>query len=248
MIRTMLTVLFACFLSIVLANNLTDGEVLVFDIKYGLVSAAEATLELNSTHYEGVPVWQILSTARTYAFFDVFFKVRDRIESLLQKDPLLPLRFTKNLQEGSYRQYRIHSFDHKTLKTRYQRWGFKQKKWNTVEMSFPKNTQDILSAFYLVRTMDLIPGRSVFVNITADGRSVDTEIVVHRKETIPSIFGQKECLVIEPKLAGEAVFKQSGRIFIWLTNDKHKVPLKMQSEITFGSFVAVLKSSKNTPY
>jgi hypothetical protein len=160
----------------------------------------------------------------------------------------LPLKFSKNLQEGKYRQLRVHDFDHKTNKTLYSKWNFKRNEWDRVELDFPKNTQDILTAFYWVRTQQLVPGKSLFTNITADGRSVDTEIVVHRKETISSIFGNKECLVIEPKLAGEAVFKQSGRIFIWLTNDQYKIPLKMQSEISFGSFVAVLKEAKNTPY
>ncbi len=232
----------------VFANPLREGEKLVFDIKYGIVSAAEATLELNSINHGGTSAWQIKSETKTYRFFDVFFRVRDSIESIWQKDKLLPLRFTKNLQEGKYRQLRIHDFDHSKNVTTYSKWNFRRNEWDREELAFPKNTQDILTAFYWVRTQRLDPGRSLFVNITADGRSVDTEIVVHRRETIKSIFGDKECLVIEPKLAGEAVFKQSGRIFIWLTNDQYKIPLKMQSEISFGSFVAVLKEAKNVPY
>lgn len=230
------------------ANPLREGEYLVFDIKYGVVSAAQATLELYDTKYQGQDVWQIKSNTKTYSFFDVFFKVRDNIESLWQKNTLQPLRFTKNLHEGRYRQYRIHSFDHKKLKTNYQKWDFKKDRWDNKELDFPPNTQDILTAFYWVRTQNLIPGKSLFVNISSDGLSVDTEIVVHGIEKVKSIYGTKECVKIEPKLVGDAVFKQSGRIFIWLTNDKYKIPLKMQSEISFGSFVAVLKSAKNVPY
>jgi hypothetical protein len=33
------------------------------------------------------------------------------------------------------------------------------------------------------------------VNITADGRNMPTEVVVHRKEKQKTIFGNVECLV-----------------------------------------------------
>ena len=246
MLRKLLFITMLFIVSVCNAAGLKDGEYLLFDIRYGLVSAAEASLELKSVQYQGQAVWQIASNAKTYSFFDVFFRVRDRVESLWSKDKMLPLRFTKNLEEGKYRQFRIHAFDHQKLKTEYQKWDYKANRWNNTILDFPKGTQDVLSAFYLVRTMDLSPGKSVFVNITTDGRSLDTEVVVHRKETITSIFGKKECLVIEPRLAGEGVFKQSGRIWIWITNDAHKVPLKMKSQITFGSFIAELKSARNT--
>ncbi|HQO18189.1 MAG TPA: DUF3108 domain-containing protein, partial [Candidatus Cloacimonas sp.] len=57
-----------------------------------------------------------------------------------------------------------------------------------------------------------------------------------------------ECLVIEPKLKGEAIFKQSGRILIWVTNDEYKIPVRLESKITIGSFVAILKSAQQVPY
>lgn len=225
-----------------------DGEKLVFDIKYGLVSAAEAALEVRPSHYKGVPVWHLITTTRTYSFFDVFFKVRDKVESWWDREKLIPYKFSKNLHEGKYRQHRIHLYDHDRKQTTYQRWSFTRNRYNNTEMSIPPGTQDVLSAFYLVRTKQLVPGRSVSVSITVDGRTVDTEIAVHRRETIKTIFGDQICLVIEPKLKSEAVFKQTGRILIWVTDDQYKIPVRLESKVSFGSFVGTLKSAENVPY
>jgi hypothetical protein len=74
-----------------------------------------------------------------------------------------------------------------------------------------------------------------------------TEVEVHRVENVKSIFGTVECLVIEPKLQGEAVFKQTGRILIWVTNDAYKIPVKLESKVSFGSFVATLVQARNVP-
>ncbi len=109
-------------------------------------------------------------------------------------------------------------------------------------------TQDVLSAFYYVRNQNLTPGKHLSVNITIDGRSVATSVLVHRREKVKTIFGTINCLVIEPKLKKEGVFRQSGKITIWVSDDAYKIPVKLESAVSFGSFVAVLKEAKNVPY
>lgn len=225
-----------------------DGEKLTFNVKYGLVSAGAAVMEARSSTYQGRSVWYLSTNARTHPFFDSFFRVRDKVESWWDKDDLLSHKFSKTLQEGGYRQYRIHTYDQKNRTTTYQKWSFKNEKWITKEMALPFTTQDVLSAFYYVRNQQLTPGRKVNVNITVDGRAVDTEVLVHRREELSSIFGRIKCLVIEPRLKTEGIFKQSGSIMIWITDDGYKIPIQVQSAVTFGSFVAKLKDAKNVPY
>lgn len=229
------------------AQVFMDGEKLTFNVKYGIINAAEATLEARTSVYQGVPVWHLSTNAKTHKFFDKIFKVRDRVESWWGKSNLLPYKFAKNLQEGNYRQHRVHIYDHSRGKTTYQRWAYKDNMFNNLEMDMPRDSQDILSAFYYVRNQDLKIGEDIFVNITADGRNMPTKVVVHRKERISTIFGDVECLVIEPKLAGEAIFKQTGNIYIWLTNDDYKIPVKLESKISFGSFTASLVSAQQVP-
>ncbi len=231
-----------------LNSVITDGEKLTFNIKYGVISAAEATLSVNSSTLDDKPVWLIASNAKTYSFFDAMFKVRDTVQSWWEKENLRSLRFSKRLNEGKYRQYRVHHYDHENKTSVYQRWNFKKGIFRTKTIDIPANTQDILSAFYYTRQQELAPGKTVMIDVTTDGNSYKTAVVVHRRETIDSIFGKKSCLVIEPILRGEAVFKQSGRILIWVTDDQYKVPLKMTSEITFGHFTAILKSAEKVPY
>jgi len=227
---------------------ITDGEKLTFQVKYGLIAAAEATLEITSTTFSNKEAWLISSKARTYPFFDGVFTVRDTIRSWWEKDSLRTLRLTKYMNEGTYRQYRVLTYNHNKNTASYQRWNFKKRSFTTKQISIPHNTQDILSAFYKVRQMNLTPGKTLFVNITVDGKSVNTEVIVHRRETISSIFGDKDCLVIEPRLKSEGIFKQSDKVLIWITDDKYKVPLKMTSKIIFGAFTAILIDAKNVPY
>ena len=234
----------------VVINNLKafqNGETLIYDIKYGIITAGESTLTLKETTYwDTVACYQILSKASTNSFFDKVYKVRDEIESIWRIRDLQTLRFTKKLREGNYRQHRIHFYYPEQGFTIYTRIG--KNKTKEDRMDIPPFTQDILSSFYYLRQQEFTVGDTVVVNVTADGRNYPAKIIARKLEKIDTIFGEKECIVAEPILEGEAIFKQTGEIYIWITNDEYKIPVKLSSKIIFGSFNAILKNAKNVPY
>ena len=221
---------------------LNDGERLVFDIKYGLVTAGEATLNLQKIQHQENEAWRIFSTAETNSFFDRVFRVRDTIESISTSDSLMSLVFTKRLSEGKYRQHRIHQNYFDQNLSIYSNFRFNRGVWEESRIEIPSGTYDLLSAFYQVRTMDMVPGQTIPINVTTDGKNYNALVNVLRKETINTVLGRVECLVIEPALEGEAIFQQTGDIHIWLTNDDRKIPVLLQSKVIFGHFRAILKS------
>jgi len=217
-------------------------EKLTFTVKYGFIGAAEATMQVQEyTYKDSIPCWEFTTKTKTKPFFDHIFKVRDKIVSIVDREKFISYKFEKKLNEGSYKQHRIHLYYPDQNSSFYLKYSRKKRSFKETRMEIPDNTQDILSAFYSIRKMDLNVRDSVFINVTADGKNVITKVVVHKLEKIKTIFGKIECLVIEPIMETEAVFKQSGRIKIWLTNDARKIPVKMESKVTFGSFKAYLE-------
>ena len=136
-------------------NQLKDGERLVFDIKYGVVTAGEAALNLQKVEYQDNEVWKITSTAETNSFFDKVYRVRDIIESISTHDELLSLVFTKRLSEGKYRQHRIHQNYAAQNLSVYSNFRFSRGEWEETRIEIPEGTFDLMSAFYKVRTLDL---------------------------------------------------------------------------------------------
>ena len=223
-----------------------NNEKLVFKIKYGIVTAGEATLQISETVYDdSIPCWKILSLARTNSFFDKIYKVRDKIESIWDREKLISYKFSKTLEEGKYRQRRIHLYYPEQNFSFYLTYSRKKGRFNQKQMKIPAETQDIISAFYWLRMQNFAVGDTLIINVTADGRNYPAHILIEKKETVDTIFGKKECFVVQPLLKSEAVFKQTGKIQIWLTADENKIPVKLKSEIVFGSFKAILKDAEN---
>jgi hypothetical protein len=238
-----LITLLAIFLSI---SAYSQNEKLTFEIKYGFIGAAEAVLSVEEITYTDTTLaWMISAKTKSFKFFDVVFKVRDQIVSYVNPSNGLPYEFIKNLKEGNYRQKREHSYDRETKTSLYRKWRFKHKYWKEKVIEIPEDTHDIFSAFYWTRQQDLAPGDTLSLSVTTDGVTAPIKIIVHERKKKDTIFGRVNCLKIEPIVDGETIFANSGKVYIWLTDDDEKIPVLLESKIIFGSFKAILRKAKN---
>ena len=211
------------------------GEHLKFDITYGFITAGYATMSVDKLiEFENRPCYRIVTTANSNSFFSSFYNVDDRVESIIDAIGLFSWRFEKNLKEGKYRAIRKFSFDQRNHKAEY----------NNDTTTVPPYVQDALSVFYFVRTQDLKVGESIFVDHYNDGKLYPMEIKVLKKETITVPAGTFECLVIEPLMQSVGVFKHEGKLKVWLTNDRLRLPVLMKSKVLVGSIAAELTRYK----
>ena len=207
------------------------GERLSFDINYGFINAGTASMEIpRLVEFNGRPSYQIITRAESNRFFSTFFKVDDRVESIMDAIGLFSWRFDKKLREGSYQSHRQYEFDQKGHTVVY--------KGDTIEV--PPYVQDALSVLYYVRTLDLKVGQSYFVDNFTDGRQMPLEIKVHGRERVEVPAGTFDCLVVEPLVKSVGVFKHQGRLTVYLTDDRVKMPVLMKSKVVVGSISAEL--------
>jgi hypothetical protein len=212
-----------------------EGEKFVFNVQYGIIKAGEATLEIrNIASINGAYCYRIVSDARTNDVFSLVFKVRDRFESYMDTTNLFSLRYEKHIREGRFRRDQVVDLDQRAHTATY----------NDKVVPIAPRTQDVLSALYYVRTLPLEVGQSIAVANHTDGKNYPLVIKVLRKETVTVDAGTFDCIVVEPILRGPAIFTQKGRLTVWLTDDRNKMPVLMKSKVVIGSVAAVLKEYK----
>ncbi len=108
--------------------------------------------------------------------------------------------------------------------------------------SFLEGSQDVLSAFYFVRSQALVPGMMLIVPNHTDGKNYPLQVRVLRRETVTVPAGRFTCVVVEPLLKSAGLFKQEGNLTIWLTDDARRMPVLMKSKVAVGSIAAELES------
>jgi hypothetical protein len=207
------------------------GERLSFDIGYGFINAGNATMEVvDLIEYNERPCYQIVSTASSNRFFSSFYPVEDRVESIMDAVGIFSWHFEKKQREGGYRAYQAYSFDQQNHTALYK---------DSTHIIAPF-VQDALSILYYARTMNLKVGQSTFIDNFTDGKQYPLELKVLKKETVEVKAGKFDCLVVEPLLMSSGIFKHEGRLKVWLTDDRLKMPVLMKSKVLVGSITAEL--------
>ena len=246
-IRLAVSVLIGCiFSSTAAAGDLPaafkPGERLVYRLRWAIVDAGEAVVQvLPMKTIQGNTVYHFKMTARSNAFIDAFYKVRDKIEAFADADLTHSVRYLKEQREGSTERDVTIEFDWESNIARYtkiEKEGTEKKDTPLMPGSF-----DPLSAFFYVRAQPFAKGSMIERPITDGNKNVIGQVRVIRRQSL-TVAGKKyDTFLIEPDLKHVGgVFEKSddAKIQIWVTADHRRIPVRLKSKVVVGSFVGDL--------
>jgi hypothetical protein len=217
-------------------SALNIPEKLVFSLTWTGIKAGTATQEI----IDEKDSIRVVSIARSADWISVFFPVEDTVESILTKvtPPLfgLPTHYRIRTREGGRRKDREIIFDHAKGQAVYK----DNLNGHKIDVAINGNTYDVYSSFYYVRTLPLEVGKSVYVSILDNNELWNVEVQVLKKEKLDTIFGEVNTILIKPLIKSEGIFERKGEIFIWLTDDARRIPVKMKTKVRIGSVIATL--------
>lgn len=220
------------------------GEFFKFRVHYGFVTAGYATLQVKDAFVNGKDVFHVRGYGETVGVSKWFFNVQDDYQSYIDKTKDIPYRFIRKIDEGGYKKDVQIDFDHFTKKA-----FVNDKKHNeTGEFSFPKETQDMISAFYYLRnkldTEDIKEGDMLEMNMFFDKENYKFRLKFLGKEVLDTNFGRVSTLVFRPYVQSGRVFKEKESLTVWISDDKNKIPLLIKANLAVGSLKATLTEFK----
>jgi len=212
-------------------NAFKRGEVLSFRMHYGIVDAGIATLSVTDEAKElgGRKTFHVVGLGASKGTFDWFFKVRDRYETYIDEKALVPWLFVRRINEGGYKCSQDYVFNH-----------FSEKVSVGDGKVFPiePNMQDMLSAFYQARNLDLSgakPGDVFSLKCFVDNEIWPLQIKFIGRETVETDAGTFKCLKFRPIVQKGRVFKKEEDLNVWISDDKNHIPVKGQADVLVGS-------------
>ncbi|MCF7838967.1 MAG: DUF3108 domain-containing protein [Candidatus Marinimicrobia bacterium] len=213
------------------------GELLTYRIYWGVLPVGAAEVTTAWDELDGRRVLAIRSRARTNRVLRQLYPVDDRIETLVDPQTLLPLRFTKQLKEGRYETHEVTTFDH----------AARQAQWHHVLRDNPKtmeidaDTRDLLSFMFHLRDREFTPGAEEAYRVMADDKMYDLVLDVQKHERVRTADRARVSAVrIEPKATFEGLFVRKGRMWLWLSRTQPTVILRAEVEVPVARVKLVL--------
>lgn len=231
--------------SVAMADSPTPfepGERLEFQLRWTVIPAGKAVMEVMPMKtMDGSKVYHFRLTAKSNAFVDMFYKVRDSIDAFADADMTHAVHYRHQQHEGKTRRQIKVDFDWDKELASYSD-GKKDQHIEVVPGTF-----DPLSVFYKTRMAEFRPNGMIVCPVS-DGKKCVTGLArIVKKETVTTPVGTYETYLMEPDLKDVGgVFEKDkeAKIKLWVTADARRLPVKIASKVSVGSFVGELISIK----
>ncbi len=223
-------------------TSFKDGEKLTFKVYYNMgfvwITAGNADFTTKAEDISGRKVYHIIGDGKTAKSYEWFYKVRDRYETYIDKENMLPERFVRDVNEGGFKINQDITFIH----------AKDQAISNKKTYAITKCTQDVLSAIFYARNIDYNkyhPGDKIPFTMFLDDKLYSLYIKYVGKEDIHTKMGTFHAIKIVPLLIEGTIFKGGEKMTVWVSDDENHLPLRVDSPILVGSIKVDLMGYEN---
>lgn len=228
-------------------NVYMPGEKMVFKIYYNWtalwLSAGEVVFKVEDEIINNLPVYHISAIGETYKSYEWFYKVRDKYETYIDKETLLPYRFARDANEGGFIMKDVYTFNHKENLVHTQNLKHNP----TIEASYqiPSCAHDAVSAIYYSRCVDFDlykEGEQIPLDVFIDGKTYNMYFRYLGKKKVKTKLGKFNTIKIQPLMLQNDYFDGGEHMAVYVTDDQNRIPVRIETPLTVGSIKADLVS------
>jgi hypothetical protein len=214
------------------------GEKITYKLYWGVIPVGEAVFKTYWDVYEEKPVIVIRVTAKTTSVVKKIYPVNDMIESTVDPQTLLPLKYTQRLREGRHKRDDEVVFNHAKGEAVWKRTGRDETKIIEID----KDARDVVSLTYRMRGSDFDVCEKEKFKDEVDDKLYDLTVEGVKKEKRDvKTQGKIDCLLVEPKAKFGEIFVRKGKVFLWFSDDDRNVCVRMEAELPVANVKAILQ-------
>jgi hypothetical protein len=201
-------------------------EDLRYTIEWRLITAGKAHLAWAAT--PGAHGYQTNLQIESAGLVSKLFKVNDEYSSNLDAGLCAHSSLMKTNEGSRHRETRI-TFDAERKKATYlERDTAKNVVLASSEIDIPPCVCDIIGALYRMRTLNMEPGQSGQIPVSDGKKSVMVKVESQRREQVKTPAGSFKTIRYEAFLFNNVIYRRSGRVYVWLTEDARRLPVQIQ--------------------
>ncbi len=221
-----------------------EGEKLTYKLKYGFLTAASGVLSVKKSELEfsNKNTFHLNVVGQTSSSYSIFYTVKNRYDSYIDAKTYLPYLYTEDIKENSYRRSEYATFDQKNRTVTGEKGTFKS---NSAQIF------DLVSAYYFSRNLDLSSlkiGDSFKLPYFLNDEIAEFKVYYVGTEKIKTALGTIDCIKFNPEIKPGRIFKKNSKLYLWVTNDGNRIPVKAKVEILIGSLTMELTNAEGLKY
>lgn len=226
----------------------TPGETLTYNVTFSVFPAGQVVASLKQIGSGPEDAYEIDSTARSTGYVSLLFRIDNHYHAIFDPRTLCSRQITKTINEGRRHKQTKIVFDsaQKVAILTERDMGKPGHPLKHAENAIPPCVEDILTAFYYVRDKPLQVGEKIPVPVNDGSKTHDVLVDVEARERLETPLGPRESFRVEPRALGD-LYKKDGRMLIWISDDRERLPLRIKAIMRIGTITGTLQSVTRTP-
>lgn len=233
-------------------TSFSPGERITYQAYYNWgfiwIHAGDLLFSVDQIKYDNKDVYDFEAVGNSLTSYDWAYKVRDKYQSLVDKETYSPLYFEQNTSEGGYKVHQTYQFSDKAQKI-YRSFESSKKPNTKDSVNLSSCTLDVLSAIYYCRNIDYSKCRindKIPFNLAIDNKIYPLYLRYLGKENLHIHDGKQEfqCVKFSVLLVEGTAFKGGEDMVIHVTDDDNRIPVLVEARILIGSVKAYLNTAK----
>ena len=219
------------------------SEAFQYKVEWRLVRAGTVNLGWNRAG-EG---YQARLQLRSVGLVSMLYKV-DTLYQAEMGAELCAMSSLLTANEGSRSRETKVTFDsERGLASYLERDLKKNATLSTKEIEIPPCVADVIGGLYRLRRLNLPVGKSAEIPISDGKKSVMARVEAQQQENVETPAGKFKTVRYEAFLFNNVLYRRSGRMFIWLTDDEGKLPVQIRFSLSFPVGTITLQLEKEKP-
>lgn len=213
------------------------------------IGVGETHFTVEETELNGKSVFRSFANAFNYKKTAWIYEVKDTYQTYLDKYTLHPVRFQRAVHEGGYSMDYQYDFDYENQTVFIDHMIRQNKLRRSKEtVGISACTYDVMSAYHYARNLDysnLEVNETIPFDLFLDGETYPIQVKYLGKETIKTKMGKVRCIKFSPELIEGDVFADGDELLVYVSDDKNKIPIYMESQLSIGKVKVYLDEYEN---
>jgi len=206
-------------------------ETFDYGIEWRLINAGKAHLEWNAGS-AGPTSGDVRLHVESAGLVSRLFLVNDEYTSALGSGFCAQTTLIQAQEGGRHKETRI-TFDTSAHKGFYVEKDLNKNTTVTQDVAIPGCVHDLIGGLIALRFLRLEPGKTAQIPVSDGKKFVMAKVESQRKEQLKTELGIVNTVKYEIYLFDNVLFRRSGHLHVWITDDDRRLPVQLEVRLQF---------------